>query len=177
MTLEQFRIFVAVAERCHVTRAAEALNMAQSAVSAAVSALEERHGATLFHRVGRGIALTEAGALFLGEARAVLARAEAAERVLADFSGLRRGTLNVHASQTIAIYWLPRHLVAFRRAHPGIDVRLRVGNTGRVAGARQLTSASSRAASTTPFCSPGRWPETGSSWSWRRTTPGPAPAA
>ena len=77
MTLEQLRIFVAVAERCHVTRAAEALNMAQSAVSAAVSALEGRHGATLFHRVGRGIALTEAGALFLGEARAVLARAEA----------------------------------------------------------------------------------------------------
>ena len=49
MTLEQLRIFVAVAERCHVTRAAEALNMAQSAVSAAVSALEGRHGATLFH--------------------------------------------------------------------------------------------------------------------------------
>ena len=58
MTLEQLRIFVAVAERCHVTRAAEALNMAQSAVSAAVSALEGRHGATLFHRVGRGIART-----------------------------------------------------------------------------------------------------------------------
>ncbi len=135
MTLEQLRIFVAVAERCHVTRAAEALNMAQSAVSAAVSALEGRHGAKLFHRVGRGIALTEAGALFLGEARAVLARAEAAERVLADLSGLRRGTLNVYASQTIASYWLPRYLVEFRRAHPGIDVRLRIGNTAEVAEA------------------------------------------
>ena len=133
MTLEQLRIFVAVAERCHVTRAAEALNMAQSAVSAAVSALEGRHGATLFHRVGRGITLTEAGALFLGEARAVLARAEAAERVLAELSGLKRGTLNVYASQTIASYWLPRHLVAFRRTHPGIDLRLRIGNTAEVA--------------------------------------------
>ena len=63
MTLDQLRVFVAGAERQHVTRAAEALDMAQSAVSAAVAALEGRHGATLFHRVGRGIALPEAGAL------------------------------------------------------------------------------------------------------------------
>ena len=79
MTLEQLRVFVAVAERQHVTRAAEALNIAQSAVSASIAALEGRHGAKLFHRVGRRIELTEAGALFLAEARAVLARAESAE--------------------------------------------------------------------------------------------------
>nr|MDA8248863.1 LysR family transcriptional regulator [Rhodospirillales bacterium] len=128
MTLEQLRVFVAVAERQHVTRAAEALHLAQSAVSAAVAALEARHGTKLFHRVGRGIELTEAGSLFLAEARAVLARAEAAELMLSELAGLRRGTLRVQASQTIASYWLPRHLVAFRRAHPGIDVRLSIGN-------------------------------------------------
>jgi hypothetical protein len=71
MTLEQLRIFVAVAERQHVTRAAEALNLAQSAASAAIAALESQHGTQLFHRVGRGIELTEAGRLFLEEARAV----------------------------------------------------------------------------------------------------------
>ena len=135
MTLEQLRVFVAVAERQHVTRAAEALNLAQSAASAAIAALEARHGAKLFHRAGRGIALTEAGMLFLVEARAVLARVEAAELVLSELGGLKRGTLAVHASQTIASYWLPRHLVAFRRAHPGIDVRLRIGNTAQVAAA------------------------------------------
>ncbi len=135
MTLEQLRVFVAVAERQHVTRAAEALNLAQSAASAAIAALEARHGAKLFHRVGRGIALTGAGALFLGEARAVLARAEAAELALSELGGLKRGTLSVQASQTIASYWLPRHLVAFRRAHPGIDIRLVVGNTAQVAAA------------------------------------------
>ncbi|WP_312205281.1 LysR family transcriptional regulator, partial [Brevundimonas sp.] len=57
MTLEQLRIFVAVAERLHMTRAAEALHLTQSAVSAAVNALETRHGARLFDRVGRGLAL------------------------------------------------------------------------------------------------------------------------
>jgi DNA-binding transcriptional LysR family regulator len=135
MTLDQLRVFVAVAERQHVTRAAGALNIAQSAASASIAALEGRHGAKLFHRVGRGIELTEAGTLFLAEARAVLARAEAAELVLSDLGGLKRGTLLVQASQTIASYWLPRHLVAFRRAHPGIDIKLTVGNTRQVAAA------------------------------------------
>lgn len=135
MTLDQLRVFVAVAERQHVTRAAEALNIAQSAASAAVAALESAHGIKLFNRVGRGIELTEAGQCFVGEARAVLARAEAAELALAELGGLVRGVLSVQASQTIASYWLPRHLVAFRRAHPGIEIRLAVGNTAQVANA------------------------------------------
>ncbi len=135
MTLDQLRIFVAVAERQHVTRAAEALNLVQSAVSTAIANIEGRHATKLFHRVGRGIELTEAGRMFLVEARAVLARAEAAELVLADLSGLRRGTLALFASQTIASDWLPRHLVAFRRAYPEIAIRLAVGNTTDAADA------------------------------------------
>ena len=135
MTLDQLRIFVAVAERQHVTRAAEALNLAQSAASAAIASLEGRHGAKLFSRVGRGIELTEAGRVFLEEARAVLARADLAELRLADLAGLRRGRLLVQASQTVASYWLPRRLVDFRRAHPGIEIKLTVGNTAEVAAA------------------------------------------
>jgi DNA-binding transcriptional LysR family regulator len=135
MTLEQLRVFVAVAERQHVTRAAVALDMAQSAVSAAITALEARHDVELFHRVGRGVELPEAGALFLVEARALLARAEAVGLVLSELSNLKRGTLAVQASQTIASYWLPRHLVAFRQKYPGIDIRLTISNTAQVAAA------------------------------------------
>jgi DNA-binding transcriptional LysR family regulator len=135
MTLDQLRVFVAVAERQHVTRAAEALHLAQSAASASIAALEARHSIKLFHRVGRHIELTQAGAVFLVEARAVLARAEAAELVLSELGGLKRGTLAVQASQTIVSYWLPRHLVAFRRAYPGIELRLTIGNTTEVATA------------------------------------------
>ena len=135
MTLEQLRVFVAVAERQHVTRAAVALNLAQSAVSGTIAALEARHHVELFHRVGRGVQLTEAGALFLVEARALLARAEAAGLILSELGNLKRGTLAVQASQTIANYWLPRHLVAFRRKYPGIDIRLTIGNTAQVATA------------------------------------------
>jgi DNA-binding transcriptional LysR family regulator len=135
MTLEQLRVFVAVAERQHVTRAAEALNIAQSAVSASIGVLEGRHGAKLFNRVGRRIELTEAGALFLTEARAVLARAESAELVLSELGDLKRGVLSIHASQTITGYWLPRHLVAFRRSHPGVAIRLSMVNTSQAAAA------------------------------------------
>jgi DNA-binding transcriptional LysR family regulator len=133
MTLEQLRIFVAVAEREHMTAAARALHVTQSAASAAIAALEERHGVKLFHRVGRGIALTEAGRLFLIEARGVLSRAAAAETVLTELGGLKRGSLRVVASQTIAAYWLPPILAAFHRRHPALGLDLAIGNTGQAA--------------------------------------------
>lgn len=135
MTLEQLRIFVAVAEREHVTRAAEELNLTQSAVSAAVSNLEGRYAARLFDRIGRRIALTEAGRLFLVEARAVLARADAAETVLADLAGLKKGRLSLAASQTVASYWLPARLHAYRARFPGVAVSLAIANTDAVAAA------------------------------------------
>ncbi|HEX3982390.1 MAG TPA: LysR substrate-binding domain-containing protein, partial [Acidisoma sp.] len=135
LSLEQLRVFVAVAERQHMTRAADALGLAQSAVSGAVASLEARYGTKLFHRIGRGIALTEAGTLFLTEAEAVLARAARAELVLSELGNLKRGTLTVQASQTIASYWLPRYLVRFREAHPGVDIKLSIGNTAQVATA------------------------------------------
>ena len=133
MTLEQLRIFVAVAEREHVTRAARDLNLTQSATSAAVAALESRYATKLFDRVGRRIELTHAGRLFLIESKAVLARAEAAELVLADLAGLKRGSLNLAASQTVGNYWLPPSIHAFQTRFPGITVALTIGNTETVA--------------------------------------------
>jgi DNA-binding transcriptional LysR family regulator len=135
MTLEQLRIFVEVASREHVTRAAEVLNLTQSAVSAAISALEMRHGVILFDRVGRRIALTEAGRLFVDEARGVLERARAAELALADLGGSAAGVLRIHASQTVASYWLPSRLVAYHERFPRVDLRLTVGNTRSAAEA------------------------------------------
>lgn len=133
MTLEQLRIFVAVAEQEHMTRAAVALNLTQSATSAAIAALEGRYAAKLFDRIGRNIRLTDAGRLFLIEARAVLARAAAAETVLSDLAGLRRGALSIAASQTVGNYWLPPLLHRYRQRHPGIALDLTIGNTEQVA--------------------------------------------
>ncbi|GCD65773.1 LysR family transcriptional regulator [Acetobacter pasteurianus NBRC 3279] len=133
MTLEQLRFFIAVAEREHVTAASKALHVTQSAVSAAIATLEEQHAVKLFHRVGRGICLTEAGRLFLPEARAVLAQAEAAENMLEAFSGLKQGTLRVVASQTIAAYWLPALLVKFCQKYPQIVMDIAISNTEEAA--------------------------------------------
>ena len=135
MTLEQLRMFVAVAEREHLTAAAEAVHRTPSAISAAIRALEEQHGIRLFDRVGRGIALTGAGRLFLPEARRALASAEQAGNLLADLAGLHRGSIEIHASQTIASYWIPAHLMAFHAAYPEIDLRLHIANTSLVATA------------------------------------------
>lgn len=135
MTLEQLRIFIAVAEFEHVTRASRHLNLTQSATSSAVAALEARYATRLFDRVGRRIALTEAGRLFLVEARAVLARATTAETVLADLAGLAKGSLRISSSQTVGNYWLPTLINQFRANHPGISLRLTQGNTETVAAA------------------------------------------
>ncbi len=135
MTLEQLRIFVAVAEREHVSAAARALPLAQSAVSAAIAALEARHGVALFDRIGRRVALTEAGRMLLGEARRLLADVAALETALGEFGQGASGALSVFASQTVAGYWLPAHLVAYRRAHPRVEVKVAVGNSAEAARA------------------------------------------
>ncbi len=137
MTLEQLRIFIEVATREHLTRASEVLNLTPSAVSSAIRNLEERYGATLFNRIGRRIELTADGRLFLEEARATLARAQSAERMLSEMGGGKRGILTIHASQTIASYWLPPYLARFHADHPLIDIRLTLGNTESVTEATQ----------------------------------------
>ena len=133
MTLEQLRIFVAVAELEHVTKAAAALHLTQSATSAAIGALEARYQTQLFDRIGRRIRLTDAGRLFLTEARAVLARAAAAETILADVAGLKKGRLPLAASQTVASYWLPPLMYRFSALYPGVAVTLDIANTESVA--------------------------------------------
>jgi DNA-binding transcriptional LysR family regulator len=135
MTLDQLRIFIAVAERGHVTRAAEVLGISQSAASGAIAALESRYGTKLFDRVGRGIELTETGRLFLREARAVLHRATMARAVLEDLAGHAAGTVAIAASQTIATYWLPRRLAAFHSANPGVRLNVVIRNTREVESA------------------------------------------
>lgn len=135
MTFEQLRIFVAVAERLHVTQAASHLNLTQSAVSASIAQLEAQHDVRLFDRIGRRIALTDAGRLFLPEARALLGRMAETRHILDELADELRGQIRIHASQTVASYWLPPHLLALRTAHPALDIALTLANTTTVAAA------------------------------------------
>jgi DNA-binding transcriptional LysR family regulator len=135
MTFEQLAIFVAVAEREHLTKAAAAIHLTPSAVSASIRNLEQHYGVELFHRIGRRIELTSTGRIFLDEARTLLARSRSVELMLSELGGMQRGSLSVFASQTIASYWLPPRLMAFHNDFPGIELQLTIGNTRTVADA------------------------------------------
>lgn len=135
MTLDQLAAFVAVAERRHFTRAADAIGRSQPAISAAIAALEAEYELKLFHRVGRSVELTEAGTLLLDEARAILSQVRLTESRLLDLNGLRHGDIAVGASQTIGNYWLPARLARFATDHPGISTGLSIGNTEEIAEA------------------------------------------
>src|SRR5215218_302924 len=80
MELRHLRYFVAVAEELHFRRAAERLHVAQPAVSEQVRKLEAELGVRLLNRNHRGVALTDAGAAMLDEARRVLVQADVAQR-------------------------------------------------------------------------------------------------
>ncbi len=82
MSLAQIEYFVAVAKEGHVGRAATALRIAQPAVSRQIRRLEDELGAPLFVRTPRGMALSEAGTVFLGHARTILDGVRAAERAV-----------------------------------------------------------------------------------------------
>lgn len=78
MELRHLRYCVAIAEEASFTRAATRLRIAQPALSRQIRALEDEIGEQIFERQSRGVALTEAGRVFIASARVVLAEAEAA---------------------------------------------------------------------------------------------------
>lgn len=132
MTLDQLRIFQAVAAHLHFTRAAEELYISQPAVSAAIQSLEEQYGVKLFHRIGRHIEITEAGKLLQVEARKILDSVALTERGLRELNNLQRGELKLGSSLTIGNYWLPDKISQFKRRYPGISVNCTLANTEEI---------------------------------------------
>jgi len=132
MTLDQLRIFIAVAKHMHFTRAAEALYITQPAVSAAIQSLEQEYGVKLFHRIGRHIEITEAGKLLEVESQKILAQVTLTERRLRELNNLERGELKLGSSLTIGNYWLPEKISKFQHYYPGIMVNCTLANTEEI---------------------------------------------
>jgi DNA-binding transcriptional LysR family regulator len=128
MTLDQLRIFLAVAEHLHFTRAAEELYITQPAVSAAIHSLEQEYGVRLFHRIGRHIEIAEAGQLLQEEAQKILDQVTLTERGLRELNNLQRGELKLGSSLTIGNYWLPSKISKFKSQYPGISVNCTLAN-------------------------------------------------
>jgi DNA-binding transcriptional LysR family regulator len=132
MELRHLEYFVAVAEERHFTRAAERLHVAQSGLSASIRALERDLSAELFVRHTRRVELTDAGRALLAEAHRTLASAAAARDAVDAVRGLLRGRLTIGAEQCLGVIDLPSVLSAFRRSHPGVEIRLSYAGSGHV---------------------------------------------
>ncbi|MEP6671110.1 MAG: LysR substrate-binding domain-containing protein [Chthoniobacter sp.] len=124
MELRHLRYFVAVADEENVTRAAAKLHVAQPAVSRQIRDLEEELGLPLLERTAKSVRLTDAGRVFLQEARAVLARADDAIKTVRAVAGGTSGELNVGYAPSLTVQILPRALRRFQAALPGVKVSL-----------------------------------------------------
>jgi DNA-binding transcriptional LysR family regulator len=132
INLNHLAVFHSVATERSVTRGADRLLISQPAASKQLKLLERSLGAALFERNPKGVRLTPAGELLANHARRLFAIKADAERAMADFQGIARGSLSVGASTTIGIYMLPELFVEYRRRHPGIQLRVTIANAADV---------------------------------------------
>ena len=126
-TLRQLRTFAAVAKHLSFVRAAQELHLTPPAVSMQVKELEAEVGLPLFERVGKTVSLTTTGEYLLSYTRRVIATLKDAEDAIARFKGLQGGQVTVGLVST-AKYFMPSLMARFRDEHPGIEVRMKLGN-------------------------------------------------
>ena len=129
MTPEQLITFSHAAQHQNISRAAVALHLSQPAVSGQLQALQASFGEPLYHRQGRGIALTPAGQRLLVMANQIRDAMRQAQAQRSAARALETGLLRIGASTTPASYLLPEAVARFRRQHPGVNVQLVTGNT------------------------------------------------
>src|SRR3954469_21731388 len=137
MTLQQLEYFLATIEHGSFSAAAAELHMAQPSLSEQMRRLEDELGVALFHRVGRGVTLTEAGRALQPHAERTLAEAESARDAVAGVREVRGGTASFGTWGTSRYYFGVDLVEAFRRRHPGVRVRLVGQNSSEVVHAVQ----------------------------------------
>lgn len=130
MDLRHLKYFIAVAEEQNIGRAATRLHISQPPLTRQIQQLEEELGVRLLTRTPRGVELTQAGALFLEEARNIRAIVEqATERTQRAGQG-KLGRLDVGIFGTAILDAIPKLLHAFRQAYPAVRIVLHTMNKG-----------------------------------------------
>ncbi len=127
MELRQLRYAVSIGRHLSFTRAAEALSVAQPALSQQIAALERELGVRLFERTNRRVALTDAGRAFTLRAERILTDLAGAAEEMTSYAGGLRGRVVVGTYQSFAEYTLPKLLGRFHAQFPGIEIALREG--------------------------------------------------
>ena len=130
MELRHLQHFIAVAEELNFTRAAQRVHIVQSALSTSIRSLEDELEARLFVRNTRQVQLTPAGHSFLQNAREVLRVLDTGREAVADIEGLRSGSLSIGTVHSLPAFLdLPSLISRFHALNPGIEVRLRQGDS------------------------------------------------
>ncbi|AYD39554.1 LysR family transcriptional regulator [Clostridium fermenticellae] len=130
MTLRHFNIFVAVCNKMNMTKAAESLFISQSAVSQAISELENHYGVRIFERLSRKLYLTQAGEKLLSYARYIIKLNTELEN---DMKTLyQKGSIRIGASVTVGAYVLPKLVSNFQKSNPETDIKVYEENTEKI---------------------------------------------
>jgi LysR family transcriptional regulator, transcription activator of glutamate synthase operon len=132
MELQQLRYFREAAQREHVTRAAENLFVSQSAISRAVTQLEEELGVPLFYRQGRAVVLSPYGRSFLEHVTRALSILESGKRLLSEQAGEESGTVSLGFLHSLGIEMVPRLIKEYRRKRPRTQFTLLVQRSGEM---------------------------------------------
>lgn len=127
MELRQLYYFVKVAQKEHVTQAAEELHVAQSAVSRQIHQLEEELGVKLFVQKGRNLQLTPVGQLFLRRAEEILRELDRAVQEVHEFLDPEKGEIRLGFPHSLGFSLVPELVAAFRRHNPDVRFRFRQG--------------------------------------------------
>lgn len=134
MELRHLRYFIAVAEELHFGRAAQVLGISQPPLSQQIQALEQEVGARLFERTNRRVELSEAGRLFLQEARLVLAQVDKAADVARRAQSGELGELKIGFTSSAPFNSsIPQAIFAFRQAFPAVHLNLQEMSSTEVA--------------------------------------------
>jgi DNA-binding transcriptional LysR family regulator len=124
MEIRQVEYVLAVVDRGSFTKAAAAMGVSQPSLSDGIRRLEAELEVQLFHRLGRSVELTDAGRAFVGPARQLTRDRNAVLESVAGVRSVQRGTLDFVALSTLAADPLGGLVGRFRRAHPGVVVRI-----------------------------------------------------
>ncbi|MCK0471213.1 LysR family transcriptional regulator [Halalkalibacter sp. APA_J-10(15)] len=127
MELRQLKYFMEVAKREHMTEAAEALHVAQSAVSRQIGNLEDELGVDLFVRQGRRVKLTPLGRIFLERTTEAMKLIESAKREVEEHLEPEKGTVRITFPISMAAFTLPTAISRFRQDYPKAKFQLKQG--------------------------------------------------
>ena len=118
MEIAQLEAFILAADLGSFRRAADYLHLSQPSLSARIHSLEQELGVSLFHRMGRGVRLTEMGKLFLGYGEKTLSTLNQGKEAINSAMNASGGILNMASARNIGTYTMPSMLDKFRQDLP-----------------------------------------------------------